>query len=163
MTINEALVQELDSEREITRKTLEKVPQLADFKPHSKSMPLGRLAALVAQLPEFGIILLTTPQLDFATANFKPLPFESADQLIKAFEASTAELSRMLPATSDAAWNEHWQLLMQGKPLFAGTRWLAYRQMFLNHLVHHRAQLGVYLRLNDIAVPAVYGPSADEV
>jgi len=162
MTINEALLQELDSEGAITRKTLEKVPQLADFKPHSKSMPLGRLAALVAQLPEFGILVLTTPQLDFSTANFKALPFESAEQLIKAFDVNMTELSRVLAATTDQAWNEHWQLLMQGQTLYAGTRFLSYRQMFLNHLVHHRAQLGVYLRLNDISVSAVYGPSADE-
>ena len=162
MTVNEALVQELDKEREITQRTLQKVPQLPEFRPHSKSMPLGKLAAHVAQLPEFGITIMTTPQLDFATADFKPLPFESAEQLSKVFDASTSELSRILMATADPAWNEHWELLMQGQKLFAGTRFLAYRQMFLNHMVHHRAQLGVYLRLNDLPVPGLYGPSNDE-
>jgi hypothetical protein len=67
-----------------------------------------------------------------------------------------------LTATAEKAWNENWKLFYQGHPLFDGTRFLAYREMFLNHLVHHRAQLGIYLRLNDVPVPSIYGPSADE-
>jgi uncharacterized damage-inducible protein DinB len=125
-------------------------------------MPLGKLAALVAQLPEFGSILLTGAQLDFSSGNFKPLTFESAEQLVKAFDAGSTELRRKLTATAEKAWNENWKLLYQGHPLFNGTRFLAYREMFLNHLVHHRAQLGIYLRLNDVPVPSIYGPSADE-
>jgi uncharacterized damage-inducible protein DinB len=163
MTIREALLLELEHETANTRKTLERVPQKADYSPHAKSMPLGRLAALVAQLPDFGSILLKGSQLDFSSGSFKPLTFESAEQLIKAFDAGSAELRRKLEGTPEEAWTENWKLLYQGKTLFEGTRFVAYREMFLNHLVHHRAQLGVYLRLNDIAVPSVYGPSADEM
>jgi uncharacterized damage-inducible protein DinB len=162
MTLREALLLELDNEAAVTRKTLEKVPQKADYVPHPRSMPMGRLAALVAQLPEFGTTVLTGPQLDFSAGTFKALPFESAEQLIKAFDAGSAAVRRKLAETPDEAWSENWKLLYQGNALFDGTRFLAYREMFLNHLVHHRAQLGVYLRMNNIPVPAVYGPSADE-
>lgn len=163
MTTTELLLTELDAELKSTRKTLERVPSDKDFKPHAKSMPLGKLAPHVAQLPEFGAAILTTPEIDFAKASFKPLPFESADQLVKAFDQATAKLRTALQATPDSAWMENWKLVLQGRALFEGSRFLAYRQMFLNHLVHHRAQLGVYLRLNDTPVPAIYGPSADDM
>jgi uncharacterized damage-inducible protein DinB len=106
--------------------------------------------------------VLTTPELDFSKGTFKPLQFESAAQLIGALDKGSAELRDALAATKDEAWHENWKLSYQGKSLFEGNRFLSYRQMFLNHLVHHRAQLGVYLRLNGIPVPSVYGPSADE-
>jgi len=162
MTISETLLLEFDQEMKNTRKTLDRVPVQPDFVPHSKSMPLGRLAAHLAQLPEFGFTVIDTPQLDFSTANWKPLPFESAAQLVKAFDEGAARLRKALAATPEDAWQANWKLLLKGQAIFDGSRFLAYRQMFLNHLVHHRAQLGVYLRLNDVAVPAIYGPSADE-
>ena len=77
-------------------------------------------------------------------------------------EASRSKVSAALQKVSDAAWTEHWKLTFNGKPIFEGPRFLAYRDMFLNHLVHHRAQLGVYLRLTGKPVPATYGPSADD-
>ncbi len=162
MRIVEGLLVELDAEIANTRKTLERVPNKPDFVPHAKSAPLGRLAAHVAQLPEFGLTVLDTPQLDFSTGSFKPLQFESAAQLVKAFEEGAARLRSTLASLADESWQENWKLLYKGTSLFDGPRFLAYRQMFLNHLVHHRAQLGVYLRLNGVAVPAIYGPSADE-
>lgn len=162
MTITETLLPEFDQEMKNTRKTLERVPVHPDFVPHAKSTPLGRLAAHVAQLPEFGFIVLDTPQLDFSTANFHPLRFESAAQLVKAFDEGVPRLRKVLAATTEEAWQQNWKLLLQGKAIFDGSRFMAYREMFLNHIVHHRAQLGVYLRLNDVAVPAIYGPSADE-
>jgi uncharacterized damage-inducible protein DinB len=116
----------------------------------------------VAQLGGFGVSVLTTPHLDFATGSYKPLPFESAEQLVRAFDEGCAGVRKALKETPDDAWQQNWKLLINGKPIFDGTRFLAYRQMFLNHLVHHRAQLGVYLRLNGAPVPATYGPSADE-
>lgn len=163
MTTAELFLQEFDQEVEKTRPTLERVSSdKRDFVPHSKSMPMGRLAALVAQLPEFGVIVLTTPALDFATGSFAALQFESAAQLVKAFEQGATKLREALKNTNERAWTEPWKLSMKDTTFFAGSRFLAYRQMFLNHLVHHRAQLGVYLRMNDISVPAIYGPSADE-
>jgi len=162
MPINELLLAEFEEEARKTRATLERVPAKPDFAPHSKSMPLGKLAPHVAQLGGFGISVLTTPQLDFATSNYKPLPFESAGQLVRAFDEGCAGVRAALKSTPDSAWQQNWKLLINGKAIFDGTRFLAYRQMFLNHLVHHRAQLGVYLRLNEQPVPATYGPSADE-
>jgi uncharacterized damage-inducible protein DinB len=162
MSIAELLLEEFDEEVKKTRAALLRVPAQPDFAPHPRSTPLGRLAPHVAQLAGFGVAVLTTPGLDFATRNYRPLAFESAAQLAGVFDEGAAGARQALAATPDAAWPERWQLLANGKPIFDGSRFLAYRQMFLNHLVHHRAQLGVYLRLTGQPVPSTYGPSADE-
>ena len=160
--INELLLSEFDEEVKKTRAMLERVPMQSEFKPHAKSMSLGKLAPHVAELCGFGYTILTTPELDFATSTRTRVPFDSPVQLVKAFEDGAAKTRSALKSTADSAWNEPWKLSFQGKPIFSGSRFLAYRQMFLNHLVHHRAQLGVYLRLNDKPLPATYGPSADD-
>jgi uncharacterized damage-inducible protein DinB len=162
MTISELLVPEFEAEMKKTRTMLERVPSKPDFVPHPKSMPLGRLAPHVAELAGFGVEVLTTPALDFSQRSYKPVAFESAEQLLRVFDEGSAKVRRALTDLPDSAWTENWKLSFQGKSLFDGPRFLAYRQMFLNHLVHHRAQLGVYLRLNDEPVPATYGPSADD-
>jgi len=163
VSTTELLLLELDEEMKKTRTSLERVPSgKNDFAPHPKSMPMGKLAPHVAQLAGFGVIILTTPEFDFSTGSIKPLPFESSAQLVKAFDEGVAKVRAALAATPEGAWKDNWKLSFQGKPIFQGSRFLAYRQMFLNHLVHHRAQLGVYLRLNDKPVPATYGPSADD-
>jgi len=163
MPINEFLLTELDEEIKKTRTMLERVPaDKKDFAPHPKSMPLGKLAPHVAQLAGFGLTILTTPAYDFSMGSIKPLPFESSEQLVKALDEGAAQVRTALQATPDSAWKEKWKLSFQGKTIFEGERFLAYREMFLNHLVHHRAQLGVYLRLNEKPVPATYGPSADD-
>lgn len=163
MSISELLLPELDEEMKKTRTTLERVPaDKKEFAPHPRSMPMGKLAPHLAQLANFGVTILTTPELDFSKGSIKPLPFESSDQLVKAFDEGVAKVRAALQATPDTAWKQNWKLSFQGKPIFDGERFLAYRQMFLNHMVHHRAQLGVYLRLNEKPVPAVYGPSADD-
>jgi uncharacterized damage-inducible protein DinB len=160
--IRDLLLAEFDAEVKSTRLTLERVPIKPDFKPHSKSMPLGKLAPHVAELAGFGLTILTTPELDFATSTRTRVPFESAEQLVKVFDEGAAQARAALNNTPDEAWTQPWKLSFQGKPIFSGSRFLAYREMFLNHLVHHRAQLGVYLRLNDKPLPAIYGPSADD-
>ena len=163
MPVSELLLPEFDEEIKKTRATLERVPaNKSEFAPHPKSMPLGRLAPHVAQLAGFGLSVLTAPQLDFASGTYKPLPFESAAQLVGVLDEGAAKVRSALAALPDEAWKQNWKLLFGGKPIFDGTRFLAYRQMFLNHIVHHRAQLGVYLRLNGQPVPAIYGPSADD-
>ena len=163
MPVSELLLTEFDAEMKKTRETLERVPfDQADFAPHAKSMPLGKLAPHVAELAGFGTTVLTTPELDFSNAPSRPRPpFDSAG-LLKAFDENVAKARAALKSLPDEAWTEDWKLSFQGKPIFSGIRFLAYRQMFLNHLVHHRAQLGVYLRLNDKPLPATYGPSADD-
>jgi len=163
MPINDLLLIEFDEEMKKTRTALERVPaDKKDFAPHPKSMPLGKLAPHVAQLAGFGVTILTTPELDFSTATIARVPFESAAQLVKAFDEGATQARAALKNTPDEAWTQPWKLSFGGKPIFSGSRFLAYRQMFLNHLVHHRAQLGVYLRLNEKPVPSTYGPSADD-
>ena len=163
VSINDLLLQELDEEIAKTRTALQRVPvDKKDFAPHSKSMPLGKLAPHVAQLAEFGVIVLTTPGLDFGTGSFVPLQFESGEQLAQVFDESMRKVRDSLRAVPAHAWTESWQLSLQGQTIFKGSRFLAYRSMFLNHLIHHRAQLGVYLRLTGKQVPSTYGPSADE-
>jgi uncharacterized damage-inducible protein DinB len=157
------MLKEFDEEVKKTRSMLERVPDgLADFAPHTKSMPLGRLAPHVAELAGFGLSVLTGPGMDFGNGQYKPLPFESAAQLVRVFDEGAAKVREALSKVPDSSWSENWRLSFSGRPLFDGPRFVAYRQMFLNHIVHHRAQLGVYLRLNDTPVPSTYGPSADE-
>ena len=161
--ISELLLLEFDEEAKKTRALLDRVPLDAEYKPHVKSMPLGKLAPHVAELPGFGVTILTTPELDFGSGPPRErVPFESGEQLVKAFDSGAEKVRAALKQTSEQAWNDSWKLSFKGKPIFSGSRFLAYRQMFLNHLVHHRAQLGVYLRLNDKPLPATYGPSADD-
>jgi uncharacterized damage-inducible protein DinB len=163
MAIRDLLLTEFDEEMKKTRTMLERVPaDKKDFAPHAKSMLLGRLSSHVAELAGFGLTVLTTPDMDFAQGTYKPLAFESAEQLVRALDEGSAKVRHALQNMSDEAWKDNWKLSFQGKPLFEGSRFLAYRQMFLNHLVHHRAQLGVYLRLNEKPLPSTYGPSADE-
>ncbi|HUO26004.1 MAG TPA: DinB family protein [Candidatus Aquilonibacter sp.] len=163
MSISALLVPEFDSEMQTTRTTLERVPfDRENFAPHARSMTLNKLATHVAELGGFGLTILTTPSLDFGTAGSRPRPPFEPNGMLKAFDEGTAKVRAALQNTTDDGWKEPWQLTFQGKKIFAGSRFLAYRQMFLNHLVHHRAQLGVYLRMNDKPLPATYGPSADD-
>ena len=163
MSISELLLPEFDHEMQTTRTTLERVPfDKKDFAPHPKSMALGNLAPHVAELAGFGATVLTTPELDFSAGSPRTRPpFELAG-LLKSFDENAAKARAALANLKDDAWTQSWKLSFQGKPIFSGSRFLAYRQMFLNHLVHHRAQLGVYLRLNDVPLPGTYGPSADD-
>jgi uncharacterized damage-inducible protein DinB len=163
MPIRDLLLTEFDEEMKKTRTMLQRVPSdKKDFAPHTKSMTLGRLAPHVAELAGFGLTVLTTPGLDFADRTYTPLAMESPEQLVRTLDEGSAKVRQALQNMSDEAWKDNWKLSYQGKQLFEGSRFLAYRQMFLNHLVHHRAQLGVYLRLNEKPLPSTYGPSADE-
>ena len=163
MSITALLLPEFDAEMKTTRIMLERVPyDKTGYAPHPKSMRLEKLAPHVAELPAFGLTILTTPELDFSKQTPRErLAFDQA-ALLKGFDDGAAKTRTALASLPDSAWQESWKLSFQGKPIFNGERFLAYRQMFLNHLVHHRAQLGVYLRLNDKPLPATYGPSADD-
>jgi uncharacterized damage-inducible protein DinB len=165
MTISEGLLPEFDQEMASARRTLERIPEdkLA-WKPHEKSMTLGRLAGHVAELPGFGVAAITTENLDFANrpAGSKPLVAESQNHVLEIFDKKVAEVRAAIAKTSDAEWAKNWKLSAGDKVFFNGPRIMALRRMVMNHIIHHRAQLGVYLRLNDVAVPSVYGPSADE-
>ncbi|MGH9394604.1 MAG: DinB family protein [Terriglobales bacterium] len=163
MAINQLLLRELEAELKKTRVALERVPAgKADFTPHPKSMPMGKLAAHIAQLGGFGMPILNAPGLDFATAGMKPQPPAASAELVQLFEHGVAQVRSALAQVPDPAWSEPWKLHHGETVFFQGTRFEAYRAMYLNHIVHHRAQLGVYLRQAGVAVPSTYGPSADE-
>lgn len=163
MTIAEVLLADYDHEIEGTRKTLKLIPtDKADYKPHEKSMPMGRLAEHVARLAEFGSLVLADTDLDMATHKWPDFQFKDADQLLKHLNESSVTLKSTLSGMSDQALQKPWALKMGEQTIVSLPRYVAFRTMFLNHLVHHRAQLGVYLRLLNIPIPGLYGPSADE-
>jgi uncharacterized damage-inducible protein DinB len=163
MTISEILLLDFDSEIASTRRTLERIPENDPaWKPHEKSMPIGRLSMHVALLPQFCTRILTTPELDMDKEKFPSFVFESRKHLLAELERTASEARSGLAASSDEQLQAKWKLSFGGKVLVEAPRMVLYRTMFLNHLVHHRAQLGVYLRLSSIPVPGLYGPSADE-
>jgi uncharacterized damage-inducible protein DinB len=163
MRISEALLPEFDHEMANTRKTLERIPEdkLA-WKPHEKSMTLGRLAGHVAELPGFGTTVMQTDSLNLSAGKYQPLIATSREQVLAAFDKKAAESRAALAGASDEHWMKPWSLEYKGKTMFTMPRVAAVRSMMLSHIIHHRAQLGVYLRLNNVAVPSIYGPSADE-
>jgi uncharacterized damage-inducible protein DinB len=163
MTIAEILLQDFDAEMKNTRTTLERTPEVpADFKPHDKSMPCGRLSVHVATLPRFAITMLTTEHMDLAATTWPKLVFESREKLLADFEALATELRGLLASATDEYLSKNWKMTWGDKVIADHPRSLLYRTMFLNHMIHHRAQLGVYLRLNSQPVPPLYGPSADD-
>jgi uncharacterized damage-inducible protein DinB len=163
MTISEILLLDYDAEIASTRRTLSRIPENdPQWKPDEKSMPIGRLALHTSRLPDFCTRILTVENLDMSQAKFPPFIFESTAHLLSELDRSSAEARTHLQAASDADLQKNWKLTLGEKVFADGPRMLLYRTMFLNHLVHHRAQLGVYLRLLKLPVPALYGPSADE-
>jgi uncharacterized damage-inducible protein DinB len=165
MTINEMLLPEFDREMACTRRCLERIPEdkLA-WKPHAKSMTLSQLAGHVAEIPGLGLAALKTPVLDFAArpGGYKPPIAESQKQIVDSFDKLVSEIRAAIADTSEAQWAEKWKMCAGENVFFSGTRYMAVRAVMLNHLIHHRAQLGVYLRLTDVPLPSIYGPSADE-
>ena len=162
MTIGQSMLPELDHEVEQTRKMLKRVPDaLADWAPHAKSFKMMRLAAHVARLPQWGAMTLTTTELDLAGMAQDP-PIANAAGLVVALDEEYAKYREVLAKASDADMMVPWTLKMGDEVFFSMPRVAVLRSFVMNHLIHHRAQLGVYLRLNDIPVPGMYGPSADE-
>ena len=163
MSISEILLLDFDPEIANTRRTLERIPDNdPKWKPHEKSMAIGRLALHVARLPQFWTYIITKPELNFANEKFPDLTFESTAHLLSELEHTAAEARSQLVAASDDELKKTWKLSWGDRVLVEAPRMILYRTMFLNHMVHHRAQLGVYLRLLHIPVPSLYGPSADE-
>jgi len=165
MTIAEILLKDFDIEISNTRRTLERVPEgKNDFKCHDKSMPLGKLAMHCATLPLFGYYVLEDDSMDLAAPKRQhvPLVFTTSEAALKQLDESAAQCRASLAAASDEHLSKPWKFSYGEQLISNNPRSLCFRQMFFNHLVHHTAQLGVYLRLNEIPVPSLYGPSADE-
>ena len=167
MTTAELLLADYDIEISNTRRTLERVPEdLPDYACHEKSMKLGKLAMHCATMPLFGLYIMEDDGMNLADPNPKR---KHADLTFTTREACLARLDETAPlcrAAIAAASDEHLEALCPfsfGEHVISNvSRVLTFRMMCFNHLIHHTAQLGVYLRLNDIPVPALYGPSADE-
>jgi len=166
MSISKTILPEFDHEMANTRKTLERVPDgKFAWKPHEKSMTLGGLATHLANIPSWTAQTFDRDELDIAPPGQPPYRLEEAksrDGLLEAFDKNVSSARAALEAATDENWKGKWSLLMTGKTIFTLPRTAVMRGFVMNHLIHHRAQLGVYLRLLDVPVPSIYGPSADE-
>lgn len=163
MALVDALLPEFDHEMATTRTVLARVPEEKfDWKPHAKSFSLGVLAAHVATLPTWGTETLTRSEVDVGGARQPPTALPSRQDVLATFDRSVADARAALAGRTDAELLAMWSLTRNGRTLFTMPKAAVLRSFVLNHLVHHRGQLTVYLRLLDIPVPSIYGPSADE-
>jgi len=162
MTIPEVLIEELTQEAEATRRLLERVPEdRLSWRPHSKSMTLGQLALHIAVIPRAIADLLSEVEIE---APVVPLPeATSRKDLLDALDAGVAHATKRLREWGDEGLGATWRLLKGGKPVLEMPRLAAVRAIMLNHSYHHRGQLTVYLRLQEVPVPATYGSSADDL
>ena len=166
MKLTDLFLKELDREGVVTRKTLERVPEgKNDWKPHEKSMPLGYLTSMVALMPSWVALVINQDELDINPPPEKrnpPKAMKTAKELVAALDDSIAKAKEALKNTTDEHLLTTWRMLSRGKVVLEQPRHVMLRDGVMNHLAHHRGQLTVYLRLNDQAVPSIYGPSADE-
>jgi len=165
MKITEEYLAQFDDEVKRTRRTLEKVPEgKDDWKPHDKSMPLGRLAGLVAGMPSWFAFIVNQDDLDLnppGGGKFEQKLLRTPAELVAALDEAAAQGRKALEGTTEEHLQKPWRLLVGGHVVSEQPRHVVIRDTF-SHLAHHRAQLTVYLRLNDVPVPAIYGPSADD-
>ena len=156
---------QLDQEAARTRRTLERAPEgRDDWKPHAKSMPLGRLATMVATMPSWLALIINRDELDLSPpggSNIGQQPLRTRRELLQALDDGVAAARQALANTSDEHLLKPWRLLVAGRVVSEDPRYVVARDTFM-HLSHHRGQLTVYLRLTDQPVPAIYGPSADD-
>lgn len=166
MSISQSLLGEMDHERAGTRQVLERVPEgRMEWRPHPKSMTLGRLAAHVSDLAGWGLHTMESEEIDIAPVGgpaYTPVEFKTVRELLANFDDKNSRLRALIEKAPDSAYMVPWSLKMGGRVIFTMPRIAALRSTFFNHTIHHRAQLTVYLRLNDVPVPSLYGPTADE-
>jgi uncharacterized damage-inducible protein DinB len=166
MTIGQSMLPEFDQEMQNTRKVLERCPdEKWNWKPHDKSGTLGWLAGHIATLPGWTTMTIKTEELDYAPVNgpsYQPPKTGDRAEALAVFDKEAAEARAALAGVSDDEMMKGWKLLAGGQEIFVMPRIACIRGFVMNHLIHHRAQLTVYLRLLNVAVPGLYGPSADE-
>lgn len=162
MTEKELIFSDIDQELALTRNTLAAIPDnQMDWAPHKKSMKLGALASHLAQLPQFAMSILTVGEFDFADSEFELANLSTQEEILNLFYDSVKMLKDAIEKVSIEALSENWVLRASENVLLNDTRVRCFRMFGMTHMAHHRAQLGVYLRLLDIPVPSVYGPTAD--
>jgi len=160
MSIADTLLPEFDQEMATTRRVLERVPsEKGQWKPHPKSFSLGHLTQLVSGMP--GWITNAVTETDLNLASYPGYSYEKTETLLKSFDKHVAEARKAIAAAKDSDYAVVWSLKHGDRVLFSMARGPVVRQT-INHLVHHRGQLTVYLRLIDVPVPSIYGPTADE-
>jgi uncharacterized damage-inducible protein DinB len=166
MSISKMLLPEFDHEMATTRKVLERIPDdKLSWKPHEKSMTLGGLATHLSNIPSWTKNTFAADELDVAPPGAPPYRVEekqSRREVLEAFDQNVTEARAAIEAATDENWQGKWSLLMTGKTIFTLPRPAVWRGFIMSHSIHHRAQLAVYLRLLDVPVPSIYGPSADE-
>jgi uncharacterized damage-inducible protein DinB len=161
MTLNQILLPEFDHEMANTRRALARVPgDRLDWSPHPKSMTLGRLASHLAEFGDWAAQTCEQEELDLS--GYQPPVYSSTAEILETFDANVAAGRAALAAASDELLKGKWSLRSGGHAVFTMPRAAVLRSFVLSHLIHHRGQLSVYLRLLDLPVPALYGPSADE-
>jgi uncharacterized damage-inducible protein DinB len=166
MAVKDTLLAEFDMEMDNTRRTLERVPDdKFGWKPHEKSGTLGWMATHIASIPHWAKMTMEQESLDLSPAGgskFVPPKADTRKELLDLFDKNRAEARAALAGGDDASYAKSWALLMGGRELFREPRSAVLRRMVFNHIIHHRGQLTMYLRLLNVPVPALYGPSADE-
>ena len=166
MALSEAMLPEFDHEMSNTRKTLERVPEdKFGWKPHEKSFSMERLANHLAFLPNWAVSIVNQDSIDVAPVGEPPLKApegKTTKEMLEMFDSAIAAARAAIAGASDEQLFRTWTLLAGGKTVLKFPKVACLRSFVMNHSIHHRAQLGVYLRLNDIPVPSIYGPSADE-
>ncbi len=165
-TISQSLLPEFDHEMAVTRKVLTRVPEdRLDFRPHPKSMTMARLAGHVAELPLWAVMTLGQDELEMrpgGVASFEAFTYGTQASALSLFDDNVARGRALLASTDDEAMMRPWTLKDNGRVVLVMPKVAVIRSFVMNHIVHHRAQLGVYLRMTDVPVPSIYGPSADE-
>lgn len=161
--IGSRFLAELTHEAVSTRRMLERLPaDKLTWKPHDKSMELGRLAGHIIEMINWVKIVAETDELDFASYPYTPKKYESADELVADFDRAMAQAGSVLESIDDAALGRNWIMRSGDKVLADLPKGVVMRSFSMNHVYHHRGQLSVYMRILDVPVPSIYGPSADE-
>lgn len=165
MAIAQSLLPEFDHEMATTRSLLERVPEdRADWKPHPRSTGLGDLAAHLAQLPGMAVMVVGQDEVDMNPPGgpaFAPPGFTTTAALLETFDANVARARDAISGAADEAMGTSWSLKSGGHAIFTLPRVAVLRTFVMNHIIHHRGQLSVYLRLNEVPLPSIYGPTAD--
>lgn len=163
MSIAASVLPEFDQEMATTRTMLERVPETrARWTPHIKSWTLGQLASHIGNLPRLGLIAMEADELDMSDTGAGRTPeFDSTANLIRTFDENVRRARAAIESASDSDMMEPWTLRRYGRTVWTLPRAAVLRSFILSHMIHHRGQLSVYLRLNDVPLPSVYGPSAD--
>jgi uncharacterized damage-inducible protein DinB len=163
MAMKDTIIPEFDHEMQVTRRVLERMPMTdGDWKPHEKSMSLARLASHVGDIPGWAGVIVQKPYFEMTESEYKPVTHASTEALLADFDQKVALARAAISTLSDEEMMSSWEFRVKGEVMLKMPKIGVIRSLLMNHLIHHRGQCSVYLRLKNIPVPSIYGPSADE-